>query len=549
MNDMVEFAYSNNYNKTQGLDFEKTQYCTTVQDNPKGGFDYFLVDCDDVSQMASTLCVKYPVNCSEVANGNYTGGLTKRAIKESNLDDVFVKTKRIKRENEAQKARAAFAANFRKMDLKKSYPSLFEILWYTQLPCFDVENVTSNANGDYGMLKACFWKGLQMPCSKIFTTFPTDQGMCCTFNMDTAENMFLAGAYRDMVTSMQNRDRNQSFDRNLKMPDLWAEQNEPTSEAGRSKGLEVVLDAHSDVLSGGTVTEDFDGFYAIIDHKDQYPMTTRKSVLIRPGHNNFVSLGATQILASESIKDIEREKRNCLFAEEMKMKKHNTYTQANCLLECQLDFAMETLSINDSCLPWYFPTNDQESIRICNPWEARDFRKNMHTVPSDKCDHCLPDCRTTQYTASVTAAPFRRCDYKNLGISFFCNFAAENIEPPIWGQSVIDQYVNDIGAVPNYVKNVRSNRRQFAAQGASGKPVFIYANNENPTYDAYSKDIAKVTFFFESSTVFQFTRDERMTFVGYISQLGGLLGLFMGFSFVSAAEIIYWFTIRCSRNL
>ena len=63
------------------------------------------------------------------------------------------------------------------MNLTKSYPSLFEILWYTQLPCFDVENVTSEYRDQYGMLKGCFWKGVEVPCSKVFDTFPTDQGM------------------------------------------------------------------------------------------------------------------------------------------------------------------------------------------------------------------------------------------------------------------------------------------------------------------------------------------------------------------------------------
>ena len=34
--------------------------------------------------------------------------------------------------------------------MDKSYTALFELLWYSQIPCFDVENVTSYKEG-YGI--------------------------------------------------------------------------------------------------------------------------------------------------------------------------------------------------------------------------------------------------------------------------------------------------------------------------------------------------------------------------------------------------------------
>ena len=58
--------------------------------------------------------------------------------------------------------------------------------------------------------------------------------------------------------------------------------------------MELILDAHNDIVSSGTVMEDFDGFFAIIDSIEQFPMVNRKSVLIRPGHNNFVAIEATK---------------------------------------------------------------------------------------------------------------------------------------------------------------------------------------------------------------------------------------------------------------
>ena len=158
---------------------------------------------------------------------------------------------------------------------------------------------------------------------------------------------------------------------------------------------------------------------------------------------------------------------------------------------------------------------------------------------------------------------YLRCDYKNLGVSFLCTFEdqidGKQIQPPIWAQNVLKQYMDEIKYIPDYLSTLesRSNKRVFADEKASGKQIFEAANSDldshgekiPKSYDAYDKDIAMVTFFFETSTVFEFSRDQRMTMVGYISQLGGLLGLFMGFSFISAFEILYWCTIRFTRNM
>ena len=39
-----------------------------------------------------------------------------------------------------------------------------------------------------------------------------------------------------------------------------------------------------------------------------------------------------------------------------------------------------------------------------------------------------------------------------------------------------------------------------------------------------------------------------MTVLDYVAQIGGFLGLFIGFSLISAIEILYWLTFRLTRN-
>ena len=127
--------------------------------------------------------------------------------------------------------------------------------------------------------------------------------------------------------------------------------------------------------------------------------------------------------------------------------------------------------------------------------------------------------------------------------------------PPKWGQNVLQEY-NAKGKVPGYVMekvttnkrlNVKNTEKRNSTQ--KGKELFTVANNEEKDYDAYEKDIATVTFFFESSNAFEFLRQSKTTMIDYISQVGGLLGLCLGFSFVSAVEIFYWFTFKLIRNM
>ena len=67
---------------------------------------------------------------------------------------------------------------------------------------------------------------------------------------------------------------------------------------------------------------------------------------------------------------------------------------------------------------------------------------------------------------------------------------------------------------------------------------------EGDDYEAYERDISVIHFYFDSSTAFQYYREPRMTLTTFISQIGGVLGLFLGFSIVSLVELLYWFLYR-----
>ena len=59
-------------------------------------------------------------------------------------------------------------------------------------------------------------------------------------------------------------------------------------------------------------------------------------------------------------------------------------------------------------------------------------------------------------------------------------------------------------------------------------------------YQYGKKNLAVVKIMMQSPYVTKIKRDLAMTLINYIANTGGLLGLFLGFSFISLLEIFYW---------
>ena len=78
------------------------------------------------------------------------------------------------------------------------------MMWYSNLPCFDVHGVTSHVPHEKSILKACYWKGNNIPCAAIFYPIHTDRGMCCAFNMNPLNEIFNGETYVSLVIFRRN---------------------------------------------------------------------------------------------------------------------------------------------------------------------------------------------------------------------------------------------------------------------------------------------------------------------------------------------------------
>ena len=228
-----------------------------------------------------------------------------------------------------------------RLDQHRAYDSLLSTLWYAYFPCFDLKHITAMRDGDSAIIKYCEWKGIAISCSAIFSSYPTDQGMCCSFNMKAADEIYHSGPYSKIITDLQAAATAAAF-ANSSKPYWYLRASEPSSIPGRNKGLFLILDAHSDMFTISSQDNDFDGFFGLINPSGTFPLMALEGFEIKLGHLNSVSLTATRVDADDDMNDVDINDRKCLFSyENSNLLIFKEYSYSNCMFECQIIYVRE----------------------------------------------------------------------------------------------------------------------------------------------------------------------------------------------------------------
>ena len=498
------------------------------------------------------------------------------------LDIALDPTKGEERQEIVETAIQDYNNRYGKFDFENAYDSMLTLLWYSQLPCHDVAGITSTIMDELSFIKRCYWKNKPISCNAIFQKRPTDRGMCCSFNMDRAEEIFIESMYTNVIANRQEHDSKNGF-QTSKKPNWYIKNQEPMTKPGIKNGLTIVFDEHSNRISSGSVVDSFHGVPVLIDGKDKFPMVQTSGLTARPGFQNSISIYPLDVQSLDQIRTHRPEKRNCYFPDEYKLNMHKKYSRPSCIFECETKFAAKCLStckeINEtcdckdkksiseldlnlveSCIPWFYPVQDNEVTTMCDPWMTKKFRHILDTkIPNDLCNHCLEDCSSTKYRASIYYSELQKCDDTNID-SLFCDLTSEEMNPAPWLSDAQDEYLAANRSVPWFLKpnatqtrmgNTRfsDKRSRFSGETNHKEAIFTEKAKKTPYYNAYGKDIGFINVFFADKDVTRYIRSNRGTFFDLISQMGGSLGGFMGISILSILEVVYWIFFRLFGTL
>ncbi|XP_046433667.1 sodium channel protein Nach-like isoform X2 [Neodiprion fabricii] len=332
------------------------------------------------------------------------------------------------------------------------------------------------------VILGCTYRGKQRPCTNLFTFRKTQDGYCCTFNYVRQNDEFIPA-------SDYNKTEYQS-----KVLRAIA----PGVATGLTILIEPLLDDYYYTIPPGK------GWKIIIFNAEDYPDNPSGGVIeqmISPSTETYLRLEAIVFFTPDEIISYPVRKRKCIFNTELQ-KLFTGYTYSDCIVNCRVDDIWETCN----CLPFFFPKRDGR--RTCDMTDLPCLNSNKskwwvlfpHEVPDDEtnlnseryygpmkyeavtgidCSECYPDCNDVRYFVSNS--------------------------------------VTSLPTEADFPNNI--------------------TNNSN------SSDRSIIHIYFGDDSVPRLKQDITYYWYELLSNIGGICGVFMGFSLISILELIFFLLV------
>ncbi|XP_017053597.1 pickpocket protein 28 [Drosophila ficusphila] len=334
------------------------------------------------------------------------------------------------------------------------------------------------------MLLYCRFSAEERNCSDLFQQILTDEGLCCVFNFQPPEILYKPFANSSRNLTKENGYESVMWDPEAGYPEKLPPKFYPVTSSGTgiTLGFTAVLDAEmSEYFCSST---NGPGFKVYFHNPVEVPMVKDTGLITAIGYETNYRMEMVRAEAVPAIRSISRDGRQCLFKNEKELTFYTIYTRLNCENECMAAYLFDTCS----CIPFDYPMI-YSNASTCSMKDTLCVRRAQRaTFNPDwvKCrQQCLPSCFDLNYLASGFAFPLANNNFQ------LANTLVESI---------------------------------------------------NKSY--LSENIAVINVYFRESVYFGNTKNAYVGLTEFLSNVGGVMGLFMGFSVISLAEILYFLILK-----
>ena len=318
---------------------------------------------------------------------------------------------------------------------------------------------------------------------------------------------------------------------------------------GEANGLKMILDA--EVFDNGPSNSEALGFKIAILHYEDIPIMDQTGINIDIGKYTQIAVSARIVKTSEDVKPrFDPEVRGCFFEDEIHMTDCNSdvgcrYEMTNCLYQAGLDQVRNRCKCNVapySIEPDMCHGENITCMKKINS-EMGKWTEVFDTL-SNTTKTCLAACDTTSYSNVIVGSSSYPNPSTFINSKESCIIARKLVSTCsdarrdsllAWYPTICQQiqWIKDNNAFCTKddwdVKLMGSNISAFNFTHF-GKVLTNYA----------SDNLAMVKVFMREPFAEVLVRSVDVSIVDFISSVGGLLGLCMGFSFVTIAEVFFY---------
>ncbi|CAG9830686.1 unnamed protein product [Diabrotica balteata] len=339
-------------------------------------------------------------------------------------------------------------------------------------------------------MEQCKFMSLKVPCKEWFTPIILDDGVCFTFNILDKHEIY----DRSVV---QFKDYHEAIISEWNVEDGYGKaktvSNYPYRAfvAGADNAFEIIL-YQNDTDLDHLCVDDFQGFSVILHAPYSIPQLKSQYFMV-PFNRVVNALVIPKVMStSDKVKMYKPRARECYFSTEKKLKYFKIYAPRNCKLECLTDFTLKKCG----CVNFHMPRKNDTAI--CGNAKFKCVKDAEHLLKLEQYDIQIEDENMDFF-----------CDCKPL-----CTDVTYDVEQ---SQAPWDK------------------KEQYIAAGVE------------KAFDA-SIRYSKLSVFFKQDSFLTSQRNELYGPTDFLANFGGLMGLFTGFSLLSAAEILYFLSVRLCCN-
>ncbi|KAJ0172792.1 hypothetical protein K1T71_011931 [Dendrolimus kikuchii] len=351
------------------------------------------------------------------------------------------------------------------------------------------------------IFESCEWNTNSIACESLFQKVLIRDGVCFTMNALDEDKII-----RSENVMSRHFLSNKNYRENLSsVYPIRGSANDATPE------FAVTLREYLD-YDDKSCKRYSTGFFVYYHDPADMPHASIHSYSVKTNQIMSLALKFDSVSSSEDVKSYPIKTRKCYFPDEPYLIFFLTYTESNCRLECFTNYTKQLCG----CVAFYMPRDN--ATRVCpahymycvdvaqillygslQPKKLERFinmysykRDSMNVSLIDKGKElatacaCLPICNSVNYNADVM-----KMDYD---FEYYFDFYCTYLE---------------------------------------------ICNNRNKSY-TYSK----IEWIFKDPSYVGMIRSNMFGVTDFIAQCGGLLGLFLGFSFLTVVEIVYYITLR-----